>query len=315
MSPGRLVYFIVHRPREWVDRSLQFRGPINQFRNYRGRKSMERAARELRPRQYGGKPLKPYFLTGHRFWYQTVWCAYSLAESSRLDVHPVVFDDGTLSPAQCAAINEVFPGAEVHSFGEARERLLSNFSTDTFPNLIDRWHHYPNIRKLIDPHLLDDHHDYKMVLDSDMLFFSRPAALLEAWNTGLRVAATDVMESYGYQRLFMESLTGQALPKKVNVGIAGMYSSDLNWREIEEWIERLHNAEGTSYFLEQALIAMLFSRRDSLLLDGIDYRVMPPRSDWETPSAVMHHYVAESKEGYFRHTWRYLRERTQRQGE
>jgi hypothetical protein len=52
------------------------------------------------------------------------------------------------------------------------------------------------------------------------------------------------------------------------------------------------------------LVALLLSGASRLVLSRDDYRLMPDESESLCPTAVLHHYVAESKRGYFRHAWR-----------
>jgi hypothetical protein len=62
--------------------------------------------------------------------------------------------------------------------------------------------------------------------------------------------------------------------------------------------------EKTSYYLEQALIAMLMAGRPCAIAPVADYVTKPGRKEGSTPGAVMHHYVAESKRWYFQQNWR-----------
>jgi hypothetical protein len=64
---------------------------------------------------------------------------------------------------------------------------------------------------------------------------------------------------------------------------------------------------GTSYYLEQALAALLLAGQSTQPLPVADYRLLPSESECIAPTAILHHYVAESKRGYFRHAWRSLR--------
>ncbi|MDB6165383.1 MAG: glycosyl transferase family 2, partial [Lacunisphaera sp.] len=62
--------------------------------------------------------------------------------------------------------------------------------------------------------------------------------------------------------------------------------------------------EGTSYYLEQALIAMLVAGRDCAVAPAADYVTLPQPPEALECRAVMHHYVAESKRWYFQRNWR-----------
>ena len=84
----------------------------------------------------------------------------------------------------------------------------------------------------------------------------------------------------------------------------GLAGRDLDWDEIENWIRVLTETEGLKYNLCQALAALLFARAPHRILDASAYRLLPDRAEALVPTAVMHHYVAESKQWYRRHAWR-----------
>src|SRR5690606_28875224 len=113
---------------------------------------------------------------------------------------------------------------------------------------------YFNIRKLTDIHPGRD--GWRIVLDSDMLFFAPPRDLLEWMKSPAQpLFMTDIATSYGRSDSRLQSICGLAVPQKLNVGICALQSEQIDWDEIEEWHRQLVS-EGTSYFDEQALLAM-----------------------------------------------------------
>jgi hypothetical protein len=116
--------------------------------------------------------------------------------------------------------------------------------------------------------------------------------------------AVDCTESYGYSRSLMERLAGAPIPPLVNVGLCGLRGETLDWTELEAWCAELITRERTNYYLEQALVAMLVAGQSCAVVPAADYITMPGKAEVLEPSAVMHHYVAESKRWYFRHAWR-----------
>jgi hypothetical protein len=83
-------------------------------------------------------------------------------------------------------------------------------------------------------------------------------------------------------------------------------SDAIDWDRMESWCRRLQETEGTSYYQEQALAAMLLAGRECLAAPADEYRLMPAEDEARLPTAVMHHYVDLSKKGYFRHAWRHF---------
>ena len=96
----------------------------------------------------------------------------------------------------------------------------------------------------------------------------------------------------------------EAIQELVNVGLTGLESSTLDWPRLEAWCRTLHEREGTNYYLEQALVAVLLAGRDCAIAPAADYVTLPRRPEALDCHAVMHHYVAESKRWYFQTNWR-----------
>ena len=160
-----------------------------------------------------------------------------------------------------------------------------------------------------------------------MLFFRRPDELLAWWDEAQKserihdsqlptpnpqlstnffspCLMTDCVESYGYSRGLMEELAGVPIPEKINVGICGLRSEDIEWDEMELWCRTLVVREGSSYYLEQALVAMLSARTTPVVMSREDYITFPTCIEIKHPTAVLQHYVADSKPGYFGTAWR-----------
>lgn len=145
----------------------------------------------------------------------------------------------------------------------------------------------------------------KLVLDSGMLFFQRPDELL-AWGDQPNgpCLMVDCEESYGYSRELMEELAGLPIPPLLNVGISALDSETIDWDEIEYWCKTLVEREGTSYYLEQALVAMLAARTTPTVMPRRNYITFPTRQQAQAGEGVLQHYVADSKPLYFRTAWR-----------
>lgn len=305
MTPGRLLYRLYYEPVARLARMFREGGPLEQHRTRSGRREMEAAARNLPGLTVTapGTPLPLHLLTGDRFWYQTAFCLYSFACYSRTALAPVLYDDGSLQPAQRECLQRVFPAAVFVSQSEALARLDRHLPRHDFPALRERWDHYPNLRKLIDPHLGST--GWKLVMDSDLLFFRRPALLIDWLRAPDRpLHAVDVDDSYGYSPDLLRRVAGQSLPARLNVGLCGLNSAELDWKWLERTCAGLIAAEGTHYYLEQALVALLLAGRSCVIAPAADYVTLPTAPEVNDCGAVMHHYVAASKNSYFQRNWR-----------
>jgi hypothetical protein len=302
---GRILYRLYHVPAGLLRDSCKAGGPWQARRTERGRREMEAAAFTLAaPAVAGGaRPLRVHLLTGRRFWYQTAFCLHTLSTQARRTVEPVIYDDGSLPPDEARLLTNVFPSARIVPAAESIAKLEAHLPRDRFPALRERWDNYPNIRKLIDPHL--DSRGWKLVIDSDLLFFREPVFLREWCDApGRPLHAVDVMSSYGYSRQDLDRLAGTPLAELVNVGICGLDSATLDWPRIEQWCQALIERGGKSYYLEQALVAMILAGKACSVAPATDYVTLPRLPEARECRAVMHHYVAESKRWYFQSNWR-----------
>jgi hypothetical protein len=114
----------------------------------------------------------------------------------------------------------------------------------------------------------------------------------------------DPFYSYHYSQSLIEELVGQPVTSRLNVGIVGLNSDQIDWQQVEYWIKALERVEGSSYLLEQALTAMIAAGQVPIIANEKDYIVLPAVKEVNHPVAVMHHYVDRSKEWYYKSAWR-----------
>lgn len=306
MTPGQLLLKLYHTPLGRLRDSLRNGGPWQEGRTERGRQEMELAARTLPVPTVGtGRPLELHLLSGRRFWYQTAFCLWTLARTSGRPLAPVIYDDGTFTTEFQAPLARLLPATRFVSRAETVARLDEFLPAARYPVLRERWLNYPNIRKLTDPHV--GRSGWKLVLDSDLLFFHRPQFLLDWLAAPDRpLHAVDCGTSYGYSRPLMNGLAGAPVADLVNVGLTGLNGSELDWERLEHWCSTLIAREKTSYYLEQALIAMLVAGRRCAVAPATDYVTLPALPEARACHAVMHHYVAHSKRWYFQDNWRHV---------
>jgi len=304
---GRVLYWGLHRPRQFARAVAKEGGVLGYATLVRSRAQMQQAASALPPLVLDSNarpiPTPIYVLTGRRYWDQTAFCIHTLVRHLRRPVRLILIDDGSLEPSHVRCIARCGVEPEVIWFEQARSTLVTRLPVGEFPVLNRLWGSYVNLRKLVDPHLA--HRGWKVVLDSDMLFHRHPHEF-EHWldSPMLALSMTDAVESYGYERSVLESLAGAQLPVAVNVGVTGLDGDALDWRRIESWCVELLSRHGSSYFLEQALVAMIVAGSNLIRLDAGRYRVMPDPAECRDPEATMHHYVDASRSAYVRDCWR-----------
>ncbi|MEO0454840.1 MAG: glycosyl transferase [Verrucomicrobiota bacterium] len=303
---GKAAYHLLFKPWGQLKKCFLEGGPLEQHKTLESQQEMRMAARALKAIDSPADDAPVlHFLTGKQFWYQTVFAVHSWQRVTAQTPKVKIFDDGSLEDGDLQQLKELIPGVDFQS-QQTTEALLNEVLPKTdYPYLRERWLNYPNIRKLIDVHI--GQADWKLVLDSDILFFRKPEALLQ-WcsNPCSPLHAIDCEESYGYPRGVMEQLCGCPIPNKLNVGLCGLKSNDIDWERLEHWTKYLVSLYGTHYYLEQALVAMIVRDLPSTVVSAEDYITGPSLPEALECRAVMHHYVANSKKWYFRNNWRRL---------
>lgn len=303
ISPGQAAYHLVYRPLGAWRRMVAAGGPLEILRTARGRREMEAAAETLPMPAGQGPAVEVHVLSGSKFWQQTVFCLWSFAQCSGRPLRPHIYDDGSLGRRACEVLVGLWPETRIVTHGETLEKLDRFLPRPRFPTLRERWDAYPNIRKLTDVHLGET--GWKLVMDSDLLFFRCPRMLLDWLDAPDRpLHAVDAEHSYGYPDATLEELAGHPLPDRLNVGLCGLRGEAIDWDLLERWTRELIARHGTHYFLEQALVAMLVAGGTCAVAPAQDYLTGPVLPEAEECRAVMHHYVADTKRWYFRHNWR-----------
>lgn len=303
--PGKILYHTWHRPYGRLRDLWLEGGPTERRQTEAGRAAMQAAVSNLPALPLaapGATPLELHLLTGGRFWYQTAFCLWTFAHHADRPLSPIIYDDGTLNEAQRSQLARLFPAVHFVAQAETIARLDTHLPESRFPALRERWLNYPNIRKLLDVHV--GRTGWKLVLDSDLLFFHRPALLIDWLDHPDRpLHAVDCETSYGYSRPLMNELAGAPVSDLINVGLTGLNGSELDWHRLEHWCRTLIEREKPHYYLEQALIAMLVAGRPCMIAPAADYVTLPRLPEARACHAVMHHYVAHSKRWYFQHNW------------
>ena len=302
---GRALLRYYYRPLGLIRLSIAAGGPWEQTRTEAARLEMVEAAKTLKPLNVpeGPRLLEVHFLSGAKYWYQTLFCAWSQQVNSAPRITPVIYDDGTLTQEHAQHISRAIPWTRFVWIFEIEARLDKFLPAERFPELRSRRLSYPHLRKLTDVHC--GLNGWTMVLDSDMLFFREPSFVLD-WLSSPMMAChmVDALPAYGYSEALMEELAGTPVPPLINVGFCGLQSDTIDWDALEHWCSVMVAREGMSYFLEQALTALLLAGKPRAAASANDYVVLPSLMEGQSPTAVLHHYVAHSKRSYFQHGWR-----------
>jgi hypothetical protein len=308
LGTGRLVYHAWHAPRGAISR-LCHEGAVNLALARIGRAAMEDAAQNLNPLpEPAGDAPEIFYLTGRRFVYQTLFCAVSLGRQTGQSFRFVAIDDGTLRDVDIALLRRILPEMRIVRNWEVEATLETWLPATRYPEIRRRRLVYPHLRKLTDVHAGGA--GWKLVLDSDMLFHGRPNFILDWLEAPDQPChMLDVADAYGYSTGLLRELAGTDLPVRLNVGICGLNGESIDWEKLEYWCRELVAREGTHYLMEQALVAMLTAGAPRAAAPPEMYVTSPSRLEAERPTAILHHYTAESKAWYYRFAWRQVAEK------
>ena len=304
MGFGKAALYLYHRPKDLLRLSLAEGGPYQQWRTEQGRLAMLEAARRLPPlhapeADHGARIA---FLSGARYWSQTIFCFASLQIHVPFRITPLIFDDGSVDNTVRAAISRVIPWAEFVAASDIEQKLDRALPETRFPRLRARRREYPHLRKLIDIHL--DAVGWNLVFDSDMLTFRRPDELIAWFEEPHQLYLQDIRTSYGYPYAYLSVLAGRPVPERVNAGLYSLFGPRIDWDAVEYWCGRQLDEYGRDFWQEQALTAMLLAQSEVRALPASSYRVLPDLDEGKHPTAVLHHYVSYAKRPYFQFAWR-----------
>ena len=195
-------------------------------------------------------------------------CMWALKTFYRYSARPYrlcIHEDGTLSPRECEELRRHFPRARLIRRAEADARAES---------LLRDYPRAAAFRRtnLLAPKLLDFlaylESDRLLVLDSDVLFFDRPEALIariesperrNAWNA-------DFGDAYTVTADQVQRALGFDLVSRVNSGLGLVHRDSLRLDWIEEFLGLPGITEGYFWRVEQTLYALASSRFGTDLL-------------------------------------------------
>jgi len=305
---AKLYRRTVRRPIHTIQQSIREGGPIEQWKTEQGRQAMIEAAERMAPLEEPGRQnnaLRVHFLTGENHWYQTLFCFVSLQRFSDERIIPVLYSDGSLARPYRDKFRRVVPWVEIQTQEDIEERLDRVLPWDQYP-LLREWREIqPLTRKVIDIHAGEK--GWKLLLDSDMLFFRRPDFILDWLQDPDRpMYMVDIDTAYGYSPQLRYALTESTIPEAANIGIFGWRSEDTDFAQLQCWLKTMIDQEGGDYNVTQGLCSLMFAGHDCAVAPPSDYVVFPSLDEGRDPSVILHHYVSESKRAYFQYGWKHV---------
>lgn len=306
MTLGSIVYKLVFKPTFKIRYHISHFGLKGWYRLYKGERQMKKAAMSLPPVTLSANHLlEVSYLTGSRYWHQTIFCAYSLAKILNGRVRINIYSDGTLSPVHTDFITKALPNVIIINPGDLRRQIEEILPEKEFPLLRALREKNAFFRKLVDMRINDR---YIIQLDSDMLFFNEPEDLIRAYSNDENYFMQDTIPASYY--VLPEDIISKDLNipicEKINSGILAYNSSKIDWHLVERTCAYLmqNSPDVHPPMFEQTLNAIIISWLGGKPLKPA-YRILYADKGEEISSSdIVRHYIFKAKLPYFTTEWR-----------
>jgi hypothetical protein len=232
------------------------------------------------------KTCEIHVLTSERDWLNLLWTLKSFYHYSGRHYALCIHDDGTLGPEQYRIFQQHFPKARIIDRPSADQRVLDWLAP--YPRCLD-FRKTNHLSPKIFDFLFYLESDRMLLLDSDILFFKEPTALLQRLEDPtykLNTVNGDVASAYTVNPAVVLEKSHVKLIDRFNSGLGLIHKSSLNLDWIEEFLG-LPDIIGHFWQIEQTLYALCSSRFGVELLPP-SYSVRLDKGIREHPSR---HYV------------------------
>jgi hypothetical protein len=241
-----------------------------------------------------------HVLTCAQDWLNLIWTLKTFYHYSQRQYALCIHDDGTLSPTDRATLQSHFPQARLIDRPSADAKVCAELQA--YPHCLAFRQSNHLAPKVFDfsSYLQSDR---MLLLDSDVLFFESPTALLariEDSTYRLNSVNRDIQNAYTVDPLDVQKRCGLAVVERFNSGLGLIHQQSLNLDWIEEFLQ-LPNIIGNFWLIEQTLYALCSSRFGVELLPDA-YNVCLDEGIYR-PSR---HYVGKIRHLMYREGIRYL---------
>jgi hypothetical protein len=211
------------------------------------------------------KNCEIHVLTSDRDWLNLLWTLKSFYHFSRRNYALCIHDDGTLGTEPCSILQRHFPKARIIHRPSADQQVLDWLAP--YPRCLE-FRKTNHLAPKIFDFLFYLESDRMLLLDSDILFFKEPTALLQRIEDptySLNTVNGDVASTYTVNPAVALEKSSVQLIDRFNSGLGLIHRSSLNLDWIEEFLG-LPDIIGHFWQIEQTLYALCSSRFGAELL-------------------------------------------------
>jgi hypothetical protein len=267
---------------------------------------MKAAAKRLKPvpllSDFG---LEVNYLTGDKYWHQTLFCAWSLATIMEGQVKINIYSDGSLRKKHNKTIEKTLPGILIKPEKQVDHYLNKVLPDDNYPTLRRLRKSHPFFRRLLDIHTQPS---WSIHLDSDMLFLKKPGELINAFLNKSAIYMKDhLVKSYFVDdEKTLETNFGIYCKANVNGGIIAYDHDKVDYIDLERKAKLLSETypnTGAAQ-LEQTLMSYVLYMQGANPLEMERYTIFFDSNIHTTESQIVQHYIFKAKLPYFSSEWK-----------
>jgi len=229
-----------------------------------------------------------HVLTSAKDWLNLVWTLKSFYKYSKRLYALCIHDDGTLTSDHLSSLHHHFPDAKIIDRPTADAKSIELL--EPYPHCLEFRKTNPLSLKVFD-FLAYLESDRMLLLDSDVLFFSEPTALLQRIeDSSYRFNSVngDIKSCYTVDPSAVQDKCGFTVIERFNSGLGLIHKESLNLDWIEEFLQ-LPEIIGHFWLIEQTLYALCSSKFGVQLLPD-PYNV---RLDLGIQGSPSRHYVGK----------------------
>jgi len=237
-----------------------------------------------------------HVLTGSDDWLLACWMLASWFHFTQRNWRVIIHDDGRLPPDASPAFVKMLQGVRGVSAVEADRTVLDGLAA--YPACREYRLAHPLARKIFDIPLLTRGERF-IILDSDLLFFRKPEAILRWCEDGKGQCwfNRDVHEALPISRSQVREKLGVDIWHRVNSGLCLMQKSAIDFSLCERALRETTLMKKNLWLVEQTLFAICASAKGRGGLLPAEYEVT--KKPAASPDAVMRHYVGAVRHQFY----------------
>ena len=120
------------------------------------KQKMIKASEKISPILSHDDGIVIYFLTGKKYIFQTLFCAFSISKVSKEKFQFILVDDGSFDKKLVNRVKQQMPNVKIVLNDEIEKNLNKILPREKFPFLRDKRTVYPHIKKLTDIHTIEN---------------------------------------------------------------------------------------------------------------------------------------------------------------